>query len=142
MVELFLISRLIILRLQANHLSISGLVFVTSKNILEQLPDDSSLLPDEEMPNLIHMLPSENTDKSRYGFLADVPIECLHVYAVQGKSIRPQLWRIVDLLASNSQLTQLDAQIETKIDEFVVPADGVASGLCHKIVILSKTGYS
>ena len=61
-----------------------------------------------------------------------------YVYAYQGKSKRPNVWSLHDLLQSNAQLTKLDPKIVANIEDFVIPECGVEGGLCNKIVVLQK----
>ena len=59
------------------------------------------------------------------------------VYGHQGKSKHTGVWTIPELLASNSQLRELDPNKST--EEFVVPEGGVEQGLCGQMVRIFRS---
>ncbi|XP_041354360.1 UPF0692 protein C19orf54-like [Gigantopelta aegis] len=65
-------------------------------------------------------------------------VQRVTVYAQQGKSKYPGVWPLEDLLASTTNLTELDPDRAADSESYVIPHGGVLEGLCGRIVILTK----
>jgi hypothetical protein len=85
-----------------------------------------------ETPDVLSPSPFADPDLVTESALKDLHLQ---VFANQGKSIGTHLWSLESLLKSNSQLTQLDTEIETKKQEYIIKDMTLIS---NKIVILNK----
>lgn len=61
-------------------------------------------------------------------------VENAFVYTMQGKSRRPGVWSLKDLLASNQNLFKVSPVRNN--ETYVIPPNGIENELCGKIVIL------
>ena len=84
--------------------------------------------------NLFHLRPQDKTTPDVLNTLQQHvdKIVSTFVYGHQGKSKHTGVWTISELLASNSQLTELEPN--RSVDEYLVPKGGVEQGLCGQIV--------
>ncbi|ESN96636.1 hypothetical protein HELRODRAFT_68419 [Helobdella robusta] len=62
----------------------------------------------------------------------------LYIFAVQGKSLKPHIWDLDQLLESNNQLRTVDPAMLRCKDEFCLPSYGSLSSLQGKILILNN----
>lgn len=65
-------------------------------------------------------------------------VQQVYVFARHGKSTHLGLWKLKDLLESNSNLVELDPK-RTRPGEYVIPDGGIEEGLCGKALLISKT---
>ena len=65
----------------------------------------------------------------------------VYVFAKQGKSVQTHLWCLHQLLESNSNLRELDPQIASHIEDYVVSSTSIEQGLCNQLVILHETWH-
>ena len=63
----------------------------------------------------------------------------VYVFAMQGKSVQTHLWCLHQLLESNSNLRELDPQIASHIEDYVVSSTSIEQGLCNQLIILHET---
>ncbi|XP_059471138.1 actin maturation protease [Neocloeon triangulifer] len=67
-----------------------------------------------------------------------LPVSCLHVLALQGKSRHLSAWPLTDLVTSNENLVQIDPEREASDLEYIVPEGGLKQGLCGKALLLKR----
>lgn len=68
--------------------------------------------------------------------------ETMYVYACHGQSLRCRLWSLRDLVSSNDQLVMLSPEMAASPGDYVIPGDGIESGLCGQVVIIKKPSWS
>lgn len=112
-----------------------GFVVVKESAKSHHLLKDRDFSDDEIMPELCHL--KSNALKSLENF-GESSIEEF-VYAFHGQSLRCRLWSMDDVLSSNAQLVSLSPEMASRPESFVLPSDGIASGLSSQFVILKKT---
>ncbi|XP_074661064.1 actin maturation protease-like [Tubulanus polymorphus] len=94
---------------------------------------------DEMLPNVFHAEISKdmNYDEKRFA-LMDYKRSDIYVYAKHGKSKYLDLWNYEQLAASNNNLVEVSGEILQDRDNFVIPIDGVISGLMGRSVLIWK----
>lgn len=119
---------------KAHWALLTGFVIVKDSTKSHHLLKDKDFSDDEIMPELYHL--KSNALKSLN--VGESSVEKF-VYAFHGQSLRCRLWSMDDVLSSNAQLVSLSPEMASQPESFVLPSDGIASGLSSQFVILKKT---
>ena len=119
---------------RAHWCLLSGLIFMVPSRKMPKVLTDASTRDSEQ--SWLHHVNRDSLGECCDTLHIISGCDMIFVYANQGKSIRPHTWCLDDLLASNRQLTELDPEIAKDIDQYHVPPEGIARGLCGHTVAL------
>jgi len=119
---------------RAHWTTATGLVLNVTPDEFNSLSQGESDTVDATMKNLLHATSLSNWRRDT----ALVDSRTTFLYCFHGKSVSVRLWKLSDVIESNSQLIELDPQISASLQDYVIPPEGIVGGLCGKMIVFYK----